>query len=113
MPKCSSANSMAHKMDKNESLLQHLGPPILPICSNDFEVMKWDRRNASSASGVDPEMMDTNIPVLSPAPQAPQKPQLPPGTAFPLLYISTRASSSAISPPAFRYAVRSAQPTIT
>ena len=45
--------------------------------------------------------MDTNIPVLIPAPQAPQKPQAPPGTCFALLCISASAVCKSTSPPAF------------
>ena len=113
IPKFSSTKSTADKMDKKESLLQHRGPPTLPICSKDLEVIRWDKRNGSAANGVDLEMMDTNIPVLMPAPHAPQKPQAPPGTLLPLLYISARAVSRSISPPAFLYAVNNAEPTMT
>ena len=55
----------------------------------------------SSARGVDAVAMARNCPALIPAPQAPQKPQAPPGTALPRLYISRRALSRSSRPPAF------------
>ena len=58
-------------------------------------------------------MMDTNMPELIPAPQAPQKPQAPPGTLLPRFIISRSAVSRLSLPPAFLYAVSSAAPTIT
>ncbi len=100
-------------MDKYESLLQHRGPPISPIFPNDFAVILWERANGSFVRGVDFEIIDTNIPELIPAPQAPQNPHAPPGTLFPRLIISASAEFISISPPAFLYAVRSAAPTIT
>ena len=79
---------MAVRMERNESLLQQRGPPTVPIRSRAFDVIKWDRAKGSTASGVDFEIIETNMPVLIPAPQAPQKPQVPPGTLFPLFIIS-------------------------
>ena len=55
-----------------ESLLQHLGPPMLPIASSALEVILLARTQGSFLSGVAPEIIDINIPVLIPAPQAPQ-----------------------------------------
>ena len=100
-------------MERKESLLQQRGPPISPIRSRDLAVIMCDRAKGSFVSGVDFEMMETNIPELIPAPQAPQKPQAPPGTFLPRFISSLRASGRSISPPAFLYAVSSAQPTIT
>ena len=54
--------------------------------------------------------MDTNMPVLTPAPQAPQKPQAPPGTCLPRACISRRAADRSRSVPAFFAAVRRAAP---
>ena len=51
-------------------------------------------------------MIDTNMPELMPAPQAPQKPHAPPGTLFPRFIISVNAAARSTSPPAFLYAVR-------
>ena len=78
-----------------------------------FAVILWDSANGSLVSGVDCEMMDTNIPVLIPAPQAPQKPQAPPGTLRPRFIISVNALRRSMSPPALWYAVSNAAPTIT
>ena len=85
----------------------------MPICSNALAVMRLDRPNGLFVSGVDFEIIETNMPALIPAPQAPQKPHAPPGTLLPRLCISIKADSVSISPPAFRYAVSSAEPTIT
>lgn len=41
---------------------------------------------------------------MAAAPQAPQKPQAPPGTFFPRLTISLKAGYRSMSPPALRYA---------
>ncbi len=78
-------------IDRNESLLQQRGPPISPISSSDLAVILCDNANGSFSKGVDFEMMDINIPELIPAPQAPQKPQAPPGTLFPRFIISIKA----------------------
>lgn len=78
-----------------------------------FAVILWDSANGSLVRGVDFEMMDTNIPVLIPAPQAPQKPQAPPGTLRPRFIISVNALRRSMSPPALWYAVSNAAPTIT
>ena len=51
--------------------------------------------------GVAFKAIEINIPVLIPAPQAPQNPQAPPGTCFPLFCISPSADDRSISPPAF------------
>ena len=90
-----------------------LGPPTCPILARDLEVMPWARLKGSSARGVEPEIIDTNMPLLMPAPQAPQLPQAPPGTWPPLIIMVSRAFLRSMSPPAFLYAVRSAAPTIT
>ena len=37
--KFSLAKSIADRIERNESLLQHRGPPILPISPNDFAVI--------------------------------------------------------------------------
>ena len=55
----------------------------------------------SLPKGVEPVTMETNIPVLIPAPQAPQKPQAPPGTDLPRLFISTNAFLRSMTPPEF------------
>ena len=57
---------------------------MLPIASSALEVILLARPQGSFLSGVAPEIIDINIPVLIPAPQAPQNPHTPPGTAFPL-----------------------------
>ena len=75
-------------MERKESLLQHLGPPISPIALSDLAVILCDSAKGSCASGVELEMIEINIPELIPAPQAPQKPQAPPGTLFPRFIIS-------------------------
>ena len=59
---------------------------MLPIASSALEVILLARPQGSFLSGVAPEIIDINIPVLIPAPQAPQNPHTPPGTAFPLSY---------------------------
>lgn len=86
---------------------------MLPIASSALEVILLARPQGSFLSGVAPEIIDINIPVLIPAPQAPQNPHTPPGAAFPRFIISSRTSGKSISPPAFLYAARSAEPTIT
>lgn len=99
-------------MDMKELRLQQRGPPIPPSLSNDREVMRLECPQASPANGLEPVMMETAIPVLTAAPQAPQNPHAPPGTFLPLLIISPSAEERSISPPAFLYAVRIAQPTM-
>ena len=86
---------------KEESRLQQRGPPTAPMAARDLAVIRWDKEKGSCERGVDPEMMETNMPELMPAPQAPQKPQAPPGTLFPRLIISSSACSRQILPPAF------------
>ena len=81
-PKCSFTKSIAARMERNEPLLQHRGPPISATLSSDFAVILCKRAKGSIVSGVDFEMIEINIPELTPAPQAPQKPQAPPGTFF-------------------------------
>ena len=93
--------------------MQHRGPPIPPIRSRDRAVIRWETPQASPARGVDPDTMDANMPALSPAPQAPQNPQAPPGTPLPRLSISPSALSSSTAPPALRKAVSRAAPTMT
>ena len=77
-----------------------------------FEVMRFDKPNSVVFNGVDPVTMEINIPELIPAPQAPQNPQAPPGTLEPLFFISVSAAFRSMFPPAFLYAVRSADPTM-
>ena len=89
------------------------GISLAAAWTSDFAVILWDSANGSLVRGVDCEMMDTNIPVLIPAPQAPQKPQAPPGTLRPRFIISVNALRRSMFPPALRYAVSSAAPTIT
>ncbi len=55
--------------------MQQRGPPTVPITSSDFAVMRWDKAKGSPERGVESEMMETNMPVLMPAPQAPQNPR--------------------------------------
>ncbi len=62
--------------------------PISPIFFSDSEVILCASANGSFAKGVDFEMIEMNIPVLIPAPQAPQNPQAPPGTLLPRFIIS-------------------------
>ena len=77
-------------------------------CDLCFPFTEW----APFSNGVDPVTIETNIPALMPAPQAPQKPQAPPGTDLPRLFISISDFFRSMSPPEFLYAVRSAIPTI-
>ena len=72
----------------------------------------WQLKELCKIVGVDPEMMEINIPELIPAPQAPQKPQAPPGTLCPRFFVSVNAFANSILPPAFLYAVSKAAPTI-
>ena len=53
---------------------------MLPIASSALEVILLARPQGSFLSGVAPEIIDINIPVLIPAPQAPQNPHTPPGS---------------------------------
>lgn len=101
MPVTSSAYSMAVRMDIYELRLQHRGPPVSPSRANEREVIRFECPQASSARGVEAVMIDINIPVLTAAPQAPQKPQAPPGTLLPRLTISLSAEGRSIFPPAF------------
>ena len=87
-------------MDKNESRLQHRGPPISPMADRDFAVILCEKAKGSTVKGVDFEMMDTNIPELIPAPHAPQNPQAPPGTLCPRFIISASADGKSTFPPA-------------
>lgn len=64
--------------------MQQRGPPTLPINSKDLDVIRLERPQGSCERGVLAVTIDTNIPLLIAAPQAPQKPQTPPGTFFPL-----------------------------
>ena len=70
------------------------------------------RPQASVASGEAPVTRETKIPVLIPAPQAPQKPHTPPGICFPRCSMAISRFSRSTSPPAFRYAVSRAAPTM-
>ena len=58
-------------MERKESRLQHRGPPISPMRPRDLDVIWRESANGSTASGVDLEMMETNMPELMPAPHAP------------------------------------------
>ena len=100
-PRCSRTKSTAARMARKESRLQQRGPPALPMASSARAVMRLLRPQGSRARGVDCVTMARNCPVLTPAPQAPQKPQAPPGTALPRSYISRRAGSRSNVPPAF------------
>ena len=99
-PSCSFAKSTACRMERKESRLQQLGPPISPMAARDRAVILWDRAKGSTLRGVEPEAIETNIPELIPAPQAPQKPQAPPGTFFPRFIISPKAFGRSRAPPA-------------
>jgi hypothetical protein len=83
-----------------ELRLQHRGPPISPSLANEREVIRFECPQASFIKGVDPVMMEMNMPVLMAAPHAPQNPHAPPGTLLPLLIISLRAFARSICPPA-------------
>ena len=63
MLKCSFTKSMAHRMERYESRLQHRGPPISPIFARDFAVMLLERAKGSTVSGLDFEMIAMNMPV--------------------------------------------------
>ena len=43
-------------MERYESRLQHLGPPVSPIASSDRAVILWDSANGSKDKGVVLEM---------------------------------------------------------
>ena len=60
-------------MARYESLLQHLGPAIFPISPSALEVIRFDNPHDLPESGLALVMIETNIPVLIPAPQAPQE----------------------------------------
>ena len=75
--------------------------------------MRFESPQASFARGVDLVTMEMNWPDEIAAPQAPQYPQVPPGSFLPLEKPSLSASSRSMSPPAFLYAVSSAQFTNT
>ena len=64
IPKCSFTKSTAERIDRYESLLQQRDPPIEPMASRDFEVIRLESPNGSPARGVEPDMMETNIPEL-------------------------------------------------
>ena len=100
-PSCSRVKSMAARIASQESRLQHRGPPTWPMASSARAVMRLLRPQGPAASGVERVTMAVYCPALTPAPQAPQNPQAPPGTARPRLAISRRAGSSSSSPPAF------------
>ena len=70
-PKFSLTKRTASVIAKKESLLQHLGPPTVPIASSDLAVILFDKPKFAPPSGVDPEMIEMKIPLLIPAPQAP------------------------------------------
>lgn len=101
-PSSSLAKSTADRMARYVSLLQHLGPPTSPMEPSALEVILLESPQESSDIGVAPVAIETNIPALIPAPQAPQNPHAPPGMAMPLLIISGRASDRSTSPPALR-----------
>src|SRR5699024_1398618 len=101
------------EMERYESLLQQRGPPTSPIASSALAVILCDNPKFSPPRGVEPVIIETNIPALIPAPQAPQKPQAPPSNELPLRFISIRDLFRSISPPQFLYAVSSAIPTMT
>ena len=106
-------NSTAARIAVYESRLQQRGPPYLDISDSAREVISFESDQGSPANGVEPVTMDTNIPVLIPAPQAPQNPQAPPGTLLPREIISFRDASSSMFPPELRYAVKRDAPTST
>ena len=93
--------STARRMDRKESLLQHLGPPISAILPKDCDVIILDMANGSFCRGVDLDIMEMNNPALMPAPQAPQNPHVPSGTPLQRFVISIRASLESTFPPAF------------
>ena len=75
MPNLSSTNSMAARMALYESRLQQRGPPVSAILARAREVIKLLNPHVSPARGLLLVTMLMNIPVLIPAPQAPQFPQ--------------------------------------
>ena len=103
----SSANFTASITAKYESLLQHLGPPFSLMLFKALEVIRFAMLHSSIDRGVALVTMETNIPVLIPAPQAPQYPHIPPGMSFPLLYISKSASFNSISLPGRHFYMQS------
>lgn len=87
-PRFSFTKSIAERMAMYKSRLQQRGPFTFPICMRAQEVILFDKPHSSDFKGVHEVMIEINIPVLIPAPHAPQNPQAPPGTCLALLKIS-------------------------
>ena len=100
IPKCSSGKLDRFYDCQIKIRSTERGPFSSPIFSSAFPVIWLHRPQFFVSRGVDFVTMDRYIPVLIPAPQAPQNPQAPPGTSFPLRSISINAFSSSSSPPA-------------
>ena len=101
-PRLARVKSTAAWMARWALRLQQRGPPTAPIRARAWDVIPLARPQGSPAKGVAPVAMETYIPALIPAPQAPQKPQAPPGTWLPRRSISGRACSRSRAPPALR-----------
>ena len=112
MPNFSFTKSIAARIALYESRLQQRGPPVSAIFARANEVIRLLSPQASCARGLLLVIILTNIPVLMPAPHAPQLPHAPPGTCLPLRIISVKAHSKSTLPPAFLYAVIREAPTM-
>lgn len=93
--------SAAASMARNESLLQHLGPPYEDILSRQEAVILIGILQTSFSNGPEPRTMLANVPALSAAPQHPQFPHTAPGTWDILLINSGIDASRSVFPPLF------------
>src|SRR5699024_4241683 len=79
MPVFFSNKGTAVQIAKKLSLLQQRGPPCKAISFKQLAVTKLANCQESLAKGVTSSKILAKMPAPIPAPQAPQKPQTPPG----------------------------------